>query len=778
MAFWLADKRTIQDSDVIQRFDPRFWTVDFPRPMMASVITLGSDALRVDATFYHGNALAGLIWDSVDRWSHPLLCYERKSDYRRCSLSFRWRSEGINPLDAINGPTLTIEGRDSAGNARAWYVRLWNYATGTPEDAQIVLPFGGLDGGFLLPSEADPVFAGDIDRMFISLVPPGYDGTDSVFAEAADGWVELTDIRCTGGETSLVIGDIMLPEHRLQMATGYDDAYNQTPERLLRQIRALGYRGSITHYVGMSHYFRLQATGADLFVDQSGGALNAPCRRWHRDFTERAGVMGFLPIFSLSYELFDAHCPPDWKQRAENGDPALTGWSPPSTLLSPANGMAMAYLQAVGSAFATILKDAGCAVRFQIGEPWWWIMPDGRPCLYDAAVIAAFGGMPVSIPDMRMPMSDGQKALLDQAGALLAASTATLAQAVRQAVAPAAAEVLLLVYLPTVLDPQMPEARRANLPQGWTLPAFDVLQLEDYDWATAGRHALTRQARAMVAGLLGYPVDRQHYLAGFVLNPADRAQWNRIERAAIEALEDGVAECFIWALPQVLRDGFTHFELERQGERDMQSYRDTGFPLAIGRHAIVMPEFSTGIVTTLSGHERRNSDWSDARMRYDVGPGVRSEADMAMLMQFFRACRGAAIAFPFRDPLDHSSAQMAGPPGPFDQRIGMGDGISTRFQLVKSYGEAWPEGQRRPITRPVAASVRIGVGGVETTGWTLLPGGWIELAAPAPQGEVVTAGFLFDVPVRFAADRLEIAAFTYGAGEAESILLVEAKDIP
>ena len=63
MAFWLAAKRDGQQADWIQRFDPRFWTVDFPRPMMAAVVTTGPDSLRVALEFQHANALAGLIWD-------------------------------------------------------------------------------------------------------------------------------------------------------------------------------------------------------------------------------------------------------------------------------------------------------------------------------------------------------------------------------------------------------------------------------------------------------------------------------------------------------------------------------------------------------------------------------------------------------------------------------------------------------------------------------------------------------------------------------------------
>jgi hypothetical protein len=229
---------------------------------------------------------------------------------------------------------------------------------------------------FILTIYGVEVLAGDIDRMFISMVPPSYSSGGSVFPAGAEGWVELDQIRCDGAGVMLDTGDVVLPEHDLKMATGYDDAYNQTPERLLRQIEALGYRDTINHYVGMSHYFRLEPLGEGHYVSLAGGALNTPCRNWHIDFANRAKAYGYDLIFSLSYELFDAHCWNDWKQRAENGDPALTGWSPPSTLLSPAHAGAMEYLQAIGRAFGYIQKLAGLPVKFQVGEPWWWITTD------------------------------------------------------------------------------------------------------------------------------------------------------------------------------------------------------------------------------------------------------------------------------------------------------------------------------------------------------------------------------------------------------------------
>lgn len=736
--------------------------------MMASVITTAPHTLRVDAVFYRANDLAGLIWASEDRFDHPLLGYETARDYRGLTLRFRWRSAGLMPLDAVNGPTLTIEGRDAAGQPRAWYVRLWNYAVGTPEDAAISLDFDALAGGFLHPAEADPVWAGDIDRMFVSLVPPGYSGADAPLAAPVEGWIELSDIRCDGPGSTLLQGDVLVPPHGLGIATAYDDAYHLTPARVLRNAFLLGYRGAINHYVGMSHYFRL---GMDGLVTLAGGALNAACAAWHGDFAARARGYGFDLIISLSYELFDAHCPAAWKQRAFDGAPALTGWTPPSTLLSPANGAAMAYLHAVARAVMALAVAGGQAPRFQVGEPWWWVMPDGRICLYDAAARAALGGNPIEIATVRSDaLGVAHKALLDAAGVLLAQSTAALVAAVRQD--HPACEALLLAYLPTVLDPAAPELRRANLPLGWASPAFDLLQLEDYDWVTAGNMVASAQGRAQAEARLGYPPARQHYLSGFVLTPDDTHQWPAIERAARTAAAQGVGATFIWALPQVLRDGFTTFRL---GDDEMDAFDDVDFPLPIGRAAEVSTRFSTAVVTTASGHEQRNADWASARLRFDAGPGVRSEADLQTLIAFFRARRGAAKAFRFRDPLDHSSHAMSGVPTPLDIRIGTGDGAATAFDLVKIYG-AGAEAEVRRITRPVAGSLRVGVDGVEQmTGWALEPGGVIRFAAAPMAGAAISAGFLFDVPVRFESDQLDIAGHGFAAGDAPSVPMIEVR---
>lgn len=776
MGHWLATRRTVQHTDTIQRFDPRFWTVNFPRPAMASVVTTAPDALRVDTVFQKADDLVGLIWESEDKWDHPLLSYVTSTDYSRLTLSFRWRSDGVLPLDAVNGPTLTIEGRDAAGNARAWYVRLWNYATGTPADAVVTLPFSGLSGGFLLPAEADPVHPAAIDRLFISLVPPGYGSGSGAFPTAVTGWVEMSDIRCEGHKPMLEIGDVMVPPHGLSICTGYDDAYNQTPARMLRQMRGLGYRGSINHYIGMSHFFPLVPAGAGGFVvDPALPAMNAAALAWHRAFFAQAHAMGHTVIASQSYELLAQHCPPDWQQRAWDGEAARTGWSPPSALLSPAHSQAMAWVRKVGVAVAGMMQEAGLPVRHQAGEPWWWVTQGRRICIYDAAAKAALGGDPVNIPDLGGSLDAAQKALLDAAGAILAQSTSELASAIKTAAGTAGAETLLLAFLPTVLDPAMPEARRANLPLGWAAPAFDVLQLEDYDWVTTGKDALRTAGRATAEARLNYPREQQHYLSGFVLNAANATiEWGRIDAAASEAVALGVAETFVWALPQVSRDGFVRLP-ETSGDESMQSFDNVAFPLALGRDASVTPEFSTNVTITASGFERRNSLWSDARLRFDVGPGVRSDAELGELIAFFRARRGQARGFRLRDPSDFSSNAMTAAPTPSDQIIGTGDGANARFELVKLYGDG-ADAQRRRITRPQASSLRVSIDGVETGSFTLEPLGIIALAVAPVVGTVIRAGFLFDVPVRFAEDRLDISGAEFAAGEAPSVPLIELRE--
>jgi len=757
MRHWLTAPDAPIERDFVKRFDPLHWTVDFPRGAMASVVTSADGhGLTVEARFLRANDLVGLIWSSADEDAHPAHARETSRDYAGCVLSFRWRSTGLIALNAVNGPTLTIDGRDEQGDARSWYVRLWNYAVGSGVDARITLDFDALDGGFLLPSEADRVDPHMIDRMFFSMVPPGYDpGSSALLPAPAAATLQIDNVVCDGAGSVLALNDAMVPGHDLRIATAFDDQYDQPPERIVQAIHRLGFRGIINHYIGMSHYFRI---GSDGLLDPVA-AFNSAALAWHEEFARAAKAWGFQLIWSLSYEILDQFCPEEWKQRSFDGAPALTGYDPPSALISPASGAGIAFLGSVAAVLGGLSVAAGLEPKVQIGEPWWWVTTDHRPCFYDDAARALLGGTPIEIDDVRGPKTPPEIALLEEAGTLLASSTQAIAAA-------SGAETHLLVYLPGSLDPAAPEIRRANLPIGWASPAFDVLQTEDYEWVTGGRRDLSAAARAAVTARLGYPVSQQHYFSGFAANLGD---WPAIVSAAREAQRDGIAETFIWAMPQMLRDGLTLFGKDD----DVTPFEDVDFPIAIGAEASAAPGFSTNVVTSASGHESRNANWQQARLQFDAGPGVRGDDELGTLIAFFRARRGAAVGFRFRDPFDHSSNAMTAAPTESDQLLGIGDGAATQFALRKNYGE----GEMRRITRPVAGSVRVSIGGVEQlSGWSLVDRGVVQFAAPPATGVEVRAGYLFDTPVRFAEDRLDINCASFLAGEAPSVPLIEIRE--
>jgi len=199
------------------------------------------------------------------------------------------------------------------------------------------------------------------------------------------------------------------------------------------------------------------------------------------------------------------------------------------------------------------------------------------------------------------------------------------------------------------------------------------------------------------------------------------------------------------------------------------------FPLDIALGARGGPERLTDIVTLDNGAEERNSRWAHARRRYNAGYGVKSRADMQAVLAFFEERRGRFHAFLWRDGLDFSSSPDGGEPSPTDQVLGQGDGANKRFQLTKTYGAEF-DPYVRPITKPVAASVRVAVDGVETADFALdALTGMVTFGVAPAAGKAVTAGFLFDVPVRFDTDRLDIELSSFDAAEAPSIPLIEVR---
>jgi uncharacterized protein (TIGR02217 family) len=208
------------------------------------------------------------------------------------------------------------------------------------------------------------------------------------------------------------------------------------------------------------------------------------------------------------------------------------------------------------------------------------------------------------------------------------------------------------------------------------------------------------------------------------------------------------------------------------------AFHEVRFPTTLSFGSVGGPERRTEIVTLANGFEERNTPWAHARRRYDAGLGLRNLDDVEVLIAFFEARQGQVFGFRWKDWSDYKSSSATGTVGPEDQEIGVGDAVTTDFQLVKAYAS----GQQRyirPIAKPVAGTVKVALAGsasVETAEWSLDPTrGIIRFVTPPGSGVIVTAGFEFDVPVRFDTDRIQTSVASFQAGDAPSVPVVEVR---
>lgn len=624
----------------IRRFEPAYWTVDFPISMMATVITTGPDGLRMKALFRTSRDLMGLIWEIEDRADHGAYAYPRRKDYRGCALEFDWASSGIRPMDQLQSVTLTVETFTSGTH----YIRLWNYKTaGTPDDCHIRIAF---DDSTLSGYYADTAVPWeDVKRMFISLLPeaagrgtcslaadadvgdisitlnvgdggqitPGakvyilgssYDvpaytvtstttgavqtvsitppiATDGGFSIAAGAevyvetatdeeigespaQVDISNVSVTGDNSTLPMLTTPQDAHALRMTDGYDNAYPFTPERLVEQVYALGYRDWYVFYMGISKFHSLSWDGGEgrYVVDPAKETLNGPTQQWIDDFFARLHAKGYKIVVSVSFEILSQFMPTDWKQRDADGNEAQTGWVPPSSLIAPTNAAGKNYLRSVF--LDTIARlPAGAEIHAQVGEPWWW---DGSystsaPHIYDATTEAAYvAATGQAVPTPKLTSIFGQPDAVqlpylewcrDQLGVV----TAWLASEVKAA--HPTAKSYLLIFTPQILRTDAPMLRTLNFPEAaWKAPAFDVLQIEDYDKIVEGDYAFTDLSWAVATSILAYPKAQVHYFAGFNLLPSTTWIWFNTDKAIWRAFNEAPAEVFVWSREQVMRDGW------------------------------------------------------------------------------------------------------------------------------------------------------------------------------------------------------------------------------
>ena len=208
------------------------------------------------------------------------------------------------------------------------------------------------------------------------------------------------------------------------------------------------------------------------------------------------------------------------------------------------------------------------------------------------------------------------------------------------------------------------------------------------------------------------------------------------------------------------------------------TFHDIRFPANLSFGSVGGPERRTEIVTLTNGYEERNTPWAHSRRRYDAGLGLRSLDDVEALLAFFEARRGQLFGFRWKDWADYKSCLGSQTVSPTDQVIGDGDGATRSFALVKLY-RSGAQDYARPITKPVRGTVLIAISGTpkvegleftfdETTGLVSFP-------TPPDPGSVITAGFEFDVPVRFDTDRIQTSVASFRAGDVPTVPVVELR---
>ena len=197
------------------------------------------------------------------------------------------------------------------------------------------------------------------------------------------------------------------------------------------------------------------------------------------------------------------------------------------------------------------------------------------------------------------------------------------------------------------------------------------------------------------------------------------------------------------------------------------TFHEVRFPDDIAYGAAGGPAYSTSVVATASGFEQRNANWSAARGNWDVSSGLKQQAQLDILIAFFRARKGKAYGFRFKDWTDYRAT---------GQSLGTGDGTTKTFQLVKAYASG-AGSETRTIAKPVLGTVVPYLGGVkQTSGWSInTTTGLLAFVVAPAQGVAVTVDFEFDVPVRFDTDSMDVTIENFNLNQWSSIPIVEIR---
>lgn len=136
------------------------------------------------------------------------------------------------------------------------------------------------------------------------------------------------------------------------------------------------------------------------------------------------------------------------------------------------------------------------------------------------------------------------------------------------------------------------------------------------------------------------------------------------------------------------------------------------------------------------------------------------------------------FGFRWKDWTDYKSGRAKAEPDYRDQVIGVGDDVTVEFALFKTY-RSGEQSYARQIRKPVEGSVRVGLSNNELQDgvhYEVDPTtGVVRFVEPPNVGVQVTAGYEFDVPVRFDTDRIQTSLASFQAGEVPNVPVVEIR---
>ena len=194
------------------------------------------------------------------------------------------------------------------------------------------------------------------------------------------------------------------------------------------------------------------------------------------------------------------------------------------------------------------------------------------------------------------------------------------------------------------------------------------------------------------------------------------------------------------------------------------SFLEIRFPDSISFNSSTILEFNTTIITSKNGKEYRNVNWNNNKMKFNIVNGIKTKTELDEVIKFFRNVKGKAYGFRFKDWTDFSAV---------NQQIGIGDGETKEFQLIKTYtinGNTYT----RKIKKPVISTINVFLDGVKTNDFSIdLTNGLISFEVAPSDTTIITANFEFDVPVRFNNDLLEVSLNSLSSGKINNLELIE-----